>query len=1433
MQIFLADDGVFIEEDCIKIEAEKNKVDCVVSQSMSKKNTIRIDFGEKPCALILHKIVVKDKAEKVLYNWSGDFSQFISINDISFVRYNDCYYAFCTGNDPFIVLPATPENTEIASISIEVERLDSATYYNIIADKENIIADKENIIADKENIIADKENIIADKENVIANLCGQLDLMDRKMQALLNSKSWRITKPLRILMEKKIMKKLKKLLRLIKRTLKSLKNNGLKETLRRGKNKIRNKIAIRSMKKKCTKQQYTENDFFIDGIKYFDVEYYYTEYPDVKDAGIDALDHYLQTGWKEKRNPSENFDGNFYLSEYADVRQADICPLLHFVNLGYKENKFSSINEKQTDLNLQIRQKLGIVPFFHDYYTKINLNNTIKNKKIAVHLHLYYIDMMDYFIQKLNNISVPFVLFISISDGEKIDILKKEFLEKIECCTSVVIQVVANQGRDIAPLIITFGKNLLKYDYICHIHSKKSPHYGENMWLENIVDSLLGSISIVNQNFNLLSSDAKIIFNEPNQNILLHSGGWSDNKEIAKQLLKKYTQYSITDYPVVDFPQGSMFWAKSNDLKKFLTLPLTYDNFPSEPIPFDGTIAHALERLILIFLQKSKKKAYCIYRKNYPDGLGYYENQEDFSEYDRTYKNVKILSYYLPQFNTNRINDKWHGEGFTEWTKVADSNPLFYGHYQQHSPHKDLGYYHLTSPEVLRKQASMMKKSCVYGQIFYHYWFNGELILEKPAQMLLENKDIEMPFCFCWANENWTKKWDGNDAETILDQEYSREDALAFIKYLIPFFMDKRYIKVEGRPVLYIYRPALFPNFSEYRNIWTEECNKRNIEPLFLVACLTRTDTSPKPYGMDAAVERVLHDWTAGNCLEQKNSLSFFNTFTGTVLDYNDVASYYETIEDKKDFTWYRSIVPNWDNTARYKDSAHIVHNSNPIRFQKWIEQCIDYTVNNLPQEQQFVVVNAWNEWAEGAHLEPDSKFGYAYLNSVGRSLVKNVLSTKEIMLGDEMSIPEGTVIWIQIHELALKKFVCAESKEKMFAAFKKITIFDKCTVKINNFELYTDLKDIVKVEYSEDPANADYILQVQNLVIFAPDTFEKMLKMILKYPFACIMSNLIYKGSERVVSISDSFSTQSDLDLFPVKLYKANTEPKSYKIRIDAMSYLLSCDHSSFETGTTPVVSTVIRFHKNNDYQLLERALFSLVTQASCIVQPMLMLQDVSETGIKKITEILNKIEWSPLYPPQINIYKSQNNDDLRSKMLNVGFLTASNKYITFLDYDDFMYPFAYSWLIKRLITTGKAVSYGLVYATDYNLVYEYVESYSTRYSFGSDYKNFLINNHAPIHSLMINRDLINKEKISYFDNHKYMEDYYLLLQIITKNNADWDALSYKQYIGDYMHFKNCKVNTLATQSNNILKNEEFIMCKKYIDQLRQQIIKNTPFLK
>lgn len=651
--------------------------------------------------------------------------------------------------------------------------------------------------------------------------------------------------------------------------------------------------------------------------------------------------------------------------------------------------------EPAVDLTTEAPEKsrFRVIPHYIDPADTWRDPPAFSRSRIAVHLHVFYFHLLEGLLIRLRNIPFPFDVFVSLPDfasAAQADQVERMLRDELSRAGRILVKPVPNRGRDIAPFIITFGDTLLGYDIIGHFHTKSSPHNPELAgWRDMIFDLLFGPAGNPGGHVacivGLLEESAKIVYPEGPASIPREPTGWAGNHAIASHILAKHTGLSIADFPSIEFSEGSMMWARSAALKDFLQLPLSYDDFPPEPIGADGTLAHALERISFVLAHRVEGDFIRLHKGDSIPDYRSFEEAQDFSG-QIAHTDVKVLTYYLPQFHPIPENDAWHGAGFTEWTKVRAANPLFRGHYQQHIPHPNVGYY-LLDHNVLRRQASDMKGAGIYGQIFYHYWFGGKLILERPAKMLLENVDIKIPFCFCWANENWTRQWDGGEDDILLEQDYSAEDARAFIRYLIPFFKDVRYIKLEGRPVLFVYRPTSIPMVASYLAIWREECELAKLERPYVVATLAAGAADPREFGMDAGVERVLYDWTNGEVPSISTQVDAYASFGGHVFSYESIAEHYAAKPIETEFTCFRSLVPNWDNTARYGGKAHVVHGSTPRLFQGWLEVLIAQTRRRLPPDRRFIVVNAWNEWAEGAHMEADSRYGYAYLNAVGRAL--------------------------------------------------------------------------------------------------------------------------------------------------------------------------------------------------------------------------------------------------------------------------------------------------------------------------------------------------------------------------------------------------------------------------------------------------------------
>ena len=1071
--------------------------------------------------------------------------------------------------------------------------------------------------------------------------------------------------------------------------------------------------------------------------------------------------------------------------------------------------------------------KLSIVPYYFDPRLDSVAVQFSTEFAIAVHLHLYHTEMLREFVSYLNNIPVQYDLYVSVPESCDSNAIRAELQALLSTVNAVIVEPVPNRGRDIAPLIIQFGKRLAQYEIIAHLHTKKSPHNEKlTAWCQNILTKLMGSPDSggghLGKIFGLLQTTAKIVYPEGSINFIKDRSGWADNYDLARGILKKYTQLSIHDFPVVEFPEGSMFWARAKCLKEYLNLPLSYDDFPAEPIPADGTLPHALERLILIFASTHQGQCIRIHTEDSIKDYRQYEEQGDYSS-KVIHPDIKVLAYYLPQFHAIPENDLWHGEGFTEWSKVRAANPLFEGHYQQHIPHCDIGYYLLDSPETLRFQAELMRKSGVHGQVFYHYWFTGKLILEKPAQLLLDTPDIAMPFCFCWANENWTRSWDGNENEILLGQSYSGEDAHDFIQYLMPFFKDARYIRIDDRPVLFVYRPSSLPDAREYLDIWQRECEQVGIKRPYVVAVLTRGATNPKEFGMDAGVERVLHDWTGGAVPEINDSLHRYWPVNGSVLHYEEVANFYMRQTEAKDFTYFRSLVPIWDNTARYGSEAYLLHGSMPQRFQEWMESSIAYTQATLPTDRRFLLINAWNEWAEGAHLEPDSRYGYSYLNSVGRAL-SGLPYSGELNLA--CSVPAATKIHLSLTKYILDQLKNDDDLKQRFThCLSRSSIFNICSVSINAPNLIKD--PLVAIRHDSD--DADFILEFRKVAFFDASTIEKMLQTACASGAAVIANT--YDGSSPLIEMTENGSVHAfaahtaPLVLFPktVELFGY----KNFRMRSDARCF--AAYPSLIANVEKPVVTTIIRFHKSDDLNELKNALYCLYAMKDCLVIPLIAAQDLSKQQIEALENTINGFSWVHGCEPQIHFYQSQDGKgDLRSKMLNESLKQVKTHYAAFLDFDDLLMPHAYSWLIGRLQKTGKAVSFGRVYSTSYDSATGLLLERKRVYDYGYSYEEFVRLNHAPLHSFMLDMERLDLGHLVYYEDQRFMEDYLLTLQLFTKDNGDWASLKEDCYIGDYIHSVD-RAHTLAfiddQERQAMLVNPAYKICEQRICDMRKTI--------
>ena len=350
---------------------------------------------------------------------------------------------------------------------------------------------------------------------------------------------------------------------------------------------------------------------------------------------------------------------------------------------------------------------------------------------------------------------------------------------------------------------------------------------------------------------------------------------------------------------------------------------------------------------------------------------------------------LELIAFYLPQYHPIPENDRWWGTGFTEWTNVVRRQPLFAGHQQPHTP-ADLGYYDLRVPEVRAAQAEMAAQYGISGFCYYHYWFHGRRVLQRPFNEVLQSGEPDFPFCLCWANENWTRSWDGLNHNILLAQKYSADDDRRHMEWLVRVFEDERYIRIDGLPLFLVYRASSLANPLQTTDLWRAEARRHGIGEIYLcrVESFASEKSDPTKLGFNAAVE-FQPDWEANLPRLRPSRLQrWTEKITGSKHAYQDHRVYdYQALvaaalsKPWPEWEWMRCITPGWDNTPRRDKDAVIYVHSDPTKYANWLYHTIQQTAS-IPDQPQVIFINAWNEWGEGNHLEPCRRWKTEYLQA-------------------------------------------------------------------------------------------------------------------------------------------------------------------------------------------------------------------------------------------------------------------------------------------------------------------------------------------------------------------------------------------------------------------------------------------------------------------
>lgn len=369
---------------------------------------------------------------------------------------------------------------------------------------------------------------------------------------------------------------------------------------------------------------------------------------------------------------------------------------------------------------------------------------------------------------------------------------------------------------------------------------------------------------------------------------------------------------------------------------------------------------------------------------------------------------MKIIAFYLPQFHSIPENDEWWGKGFTEWVNVKKAKALFPQHYQPRIP-LNKNYYNLLNDDIKSWQISLAKKYGIYGFCFYHYWFDGHKLLEKPVEQYLQNEKLDLPFCLCWANENWTQAWVSKEATVLIAQKYGEKSQWKnHFEYLLPFLKDKRYIKSNGKPLVIIYRPEIIPCLNEMLDYWQELALENGLQGLDFayqhigLDRIKNKDDSRFTYNIEYQPQYAINDLGKDRFklikkirreilrfLEMKFNLDLRGVRTGGVIkvDYDEVWKSVLKRVPENDKSIPGCFV-DWDNTPRKGNKGSVWYGATPEKFGQYLSLQIKRAKEIYKKDMIFLF--AWNEWAEGGYLEPDEKFGYRYLEAVKQALIDN-----------------------------------------------------------------------------------------------------------------------------------------------------------------------------------------------------------------------------------------------------------------------------------------------------------------------------------------------------------------------------------------------------------------------------------------------------------
>jgi len=749
---------------------------------------------------------------------------------------------------------------------------------------------------------------------------------------------------------------------------------------------------------------------------YFDTSFYLSENPDI--GKVNPLLHFIANGWREGRNPSPEFDVNFYMKKYPDVEASGKDPLSHYLKIGHSANyitfpqvKLLTCEEMSCPESIakNEREKFASQALYENLKKRIKGNKTQTETapqcvKIAEGELLSSIEKLSFKFLGKPEISIVIPVFNCLPlltecllSIEKYVRIPFEIIIADDCSDDVRIKNIFENHQT-----IKYMRNDVNVGFLRNVNNCVSHCSGTYIFLLNSDVQLLDDC--VSTLLKHLRSDPaakvtgpKIIY----PNGMLQEAGGCIHTDCSSTMTghgesSANSKYNFNRY--VDYISGACLCFEKKTFMQLGQFNEEYSPAYVEDLEFcarvisrGGKILYVAETTIVHRLSASSKTVSENF-KIYQSAV----NKEKFkTEYEKFFKKknrIKPIAFYLPQFHSIKQNNYWWGEGYTEWRAVANARALFKGHYQPHIP-SDLGFYDLSAQsEIFEKQASLARRYGLHGFCFYYYNFGNFELLERALDLFIQSK-ADINFCLCWANENWTRTWDGRKRDVLCEQKGDKEENyLNAIQGMERFILDGRYITVDEKPIVLIYRAELIENIKIMTQLWRQYWKKKHNCDLYL--CLVDSmerasglSRSPEELGFDAAVDFPVHFVTSASDLATSDKFEN-NQFAGELYDYSDAVK--EICSRKHPgYKRFPGVFPSWDNTSRRGKSSTVFRNAHPSSFQVFLEhKCEEAKLYSL--DERLLFINAWNEWGEGAHLEPDIEYGHSWLQVVEKVVREN-----------------------------------------------------------------------------------------------------------------------------------------------------------------------------------------------------------------------------------------------------------------------------------------------------------------------------------------------------------------------------------------------------------------------------------------------------------